>query len=150
MAGNISHATAFSLKDGDLLTLGQGQVTAGQRGDTDGPHPASLTEPPGANRGCHPDRDRRVLARNAFGDLGPELLDLVPLPARWSSRRAHLASHRPCSPLLPAETHLATPPSLRCCDDRWNPPLTRSSTRQRTLLPPLLSRARSRVSPPLL
>ena len=56
LAGDLPHATAFGLEDGDLLTLGKRQVAAGQRSEADGSHPASLTEPPTTNGGCHPDR----------------------------------------------------------------------------------------------
>src|SRR5579863_2078392 len=66
----------LALEDRDLLAFAQGQETAGQRGEADGSHAASLSEPPGADRGCHPDRDGGVLARETLRDLDPEPLSL--------------------------------------------------------------------------
>ncbi len=111
MASDPPDTRALGLEDGDLLALVQGQVTAGQWAEADGSHSASVAEPPTANRGCHTDRDRCLLALRAFGDLDPEPLELVTLPTRWSSRRAHLAAaNRPGDPLLLGDTSHATPP----------------------------------------
>jgi hypothetical protein len=122
LAADLTDAPALRLQDGDLLALFEAHVTGGQWGQADGRHPASFSEPPSANRGCHAHRDRCVLTRLALRDLDPEPLSLVALPTRRPSGRVHLASHRPRRLLLLPNTHPETPPSSRCCDDQLNPP----------------------------
>src|SRR5437763_4979485 len=110
-AGDLAHPNTLSAKDRDLFPLGKREITPRQRGQRDWRHPATVSEPPAANRLRHPRRRGRVLARPAGGDRQPEPLPILPPRGRRPTRRPHLPTHLANRPLTLANTHRAPPPS---------------------------------------
>ena len=66
-----------SMKDRDLFPLSKREITPRQRGQRDRRHPATVAEPPAANRLRHPRRRGRLLARVPGCDLSPEALPIL-------------------------------------------------------------------------
>ena len=50
LGSDLAHSTTSCVEDGDLFSLGEGQVTTGKRSGADGSQATSLTEPPSADR----------------------------------------------------------------------------------------------------
>ena len=124
---DVADPATLGAPDGDLLTLREGQVAPRQWGCADGRHPATLTEPAGADRGCNAGHRGCVLARQAATDRLPELLTMLTSPPRRPTRRPHRTTHRPDRPLTLRRTH-RTPPRSRCCEDPLIPPSTPPTT----------------------
>jgi hypothetical protein len=70
------HAIALRPPQRDLLALGKRQIPPrerlGRTGQVRRRHPTRLSEPAGSDRLRYPNRHRRVLARQTFGDERPE------------------------------------------------------------------------------
>jgi hypothetical protein len=69
---DLTHTDILRMQQCDLLALGERQITARHRSQRERRHAASLSEPPGPNRGCHTCFSGRVLARQAARDCLPE------------------------------------------------------------------------------
>src|SRR5262249_24173450 len=87
------------------------QIAPRQRGQRDWRHPATVAEPPAANRLRHPRSGGRLLARPTRGDRPPEPLPILPPRNRRPPRRPHLTPHLSNRPLTIPNTHRSPPPS---------------------------------------
>src|SRR5207253_5302442 len=110
-ACDLARPDTLSMKDRDLFPLSKREITPRQRGQRDWPHPATVAEPPAANRLRHPRRRGRLLARASSCDLSPEALPILAPRNRRPARRPHLPTHRPNRPLTLPNTHRAPTPS---------------------------------------
>ncbi len=86
---DLPHSRAAHAKQRDLFPLAERQVASRRRPQADRSHPATLAEPPDADRRRHARRPRRLLARAASRDRPPEPLPLLPPPHRRPTRRPH-------------------------------------------------------------
>ena len=120
---DIAHPATSCVEEGDLLPLDEGKVTTRKRSTTDCSHPTTLAEPPSADRLRQADSDGGLFARKSESDRFPELLDVLPAPARRSTGRAHGRTQHTITASTPFRFHRNS--SLECCDDRLISPSTR-------------------------
>gem|GEM_PF-6152339 len=91
--GDLSHPDALGPQKSDLLSLGERQVSPGYGSRHEQWHPATMTEPAGADNLRHPDRFRGLLTGDPGRDLFPELsFDLT--TKRRCTWQAHCSSPR--------------------------------------------------------
>src|SRR6266540_53575 len=111
LASDLAYADTLGMKNRDLFPLSKRQIAPRQRGQRDRRHPATVAEPPAANRLRHPRRRGRLLARATSRDRSPEPLPILASGHRRPTRRTHLTAHRSNRLLTLASTHRAPPPS---------------------------------------
>src|SRR5207253_8544398 len=85
-----SYPNTPRVKDCDLFPLSKGEIAPRERGQRDWRHPATVAEPPAANRLRHPRRVGRVFARPAPSNRPPEPLPILPPRHRGPTRRPDL------------------------------------------------------------
>src|SRR6266571_3628368 len=106
---DLPHSCAAHAKQRDLLPLAERQVTARRRPQADRRHPATLAEPPDADRRRHARRRGRLLARAPGRDRPPEPLPLLPPRHRRPTRRPHRRPPRTIRRPTPNRSHRNPP-----------------------------------------
>ena len=101
-ASDLAHPDTLRTKNRDLFPLTERQIAPRQWGQRDWRHPATVAEPPAANRLRHPRRRGRLLARAPSRDRPPEPLPILPprhrRPARRRLDQSHLQARVPKPP----------------------------------------------------